>query len=77
MNYIHLNGGWKGDPPVWDTSAAVRETGGYDEEIRNAEEEDMNSFARRMEALTLAGVTADEDDDDDEDNVDRPWREVE
>lgn len=76
LNYIHLNQGWKGDPPHWDTSAAVRETGGYDEEMRNAGEEDMNDFARRMEALTMAGV-ADEDDGDDEDNVDRPWREVE
>lgn len=76
LNYIHTNGGWRGDAPNWDTSVPVRETGGYDEEIRQAAEEDMNDLARRMEASTLLAVDSDEDDND-EDNVDRPWRELE
>lgn len=75
LNYIHLNGGWKGDPPTWDTSEPVRETGGYDKEMRDVGEEDMNDFARRIEASTLQGVTGEEDEE--EENVDRPWRDVE
>jgi len=77
LNYIHTNGGWKGDAPTWDTSEPVRETGGYDEELREEHLEDMNDFARRMEALTLQGATGEEGEVEEEDNVDRPWREVE
>ncbi|THG94463.1 hypothetical protein EW026_g7017 [Hermanssonia centrifuga] len=75
LNYIHINGGWKGDAPTWDARAPVRESGGYDEELRQADIENMNDFARRMESMTLQGVT--EDEDEEEDNIDRPWREVE
>ncbi|KAL0958010.1 hypothetical protein HGRIS_000184 [Hohenbuehelia grisea] len=75
LNYIHLNGGWKGAPPSWDTSEEVDELGGYDARVRNAAVADMNALADRMEDLTLAAAT--EEDLEAEANVDRPWREVE
>ena len=77
LNYVHLNGGWKGLPPSWDTRASVTNDGGYDQAMRKAGIADMNDFARRMESLTLAGVDAMDDGDDVDANVDRPWREVE
>jgi len=77
LNYVHLNGGWKGLPPSWDTRASVTNDGGYDQAMREAGIADMNDFARRMESLTLAGVDAMDDGDDVDANVDRPWREVE
>lgn len=73
LNYVYKNNGWTGQPITWDSHASV-EQGGYDRAIREAAEVDMNDFARRMEALTLAGVDG---TGDDEGNVDRPWREVE
>jgi len=54
LNYVHLNNGWKGPPPSWDTGAPVGD--GYDQELREAGLEDMNEFTRRMEALTLSGI---------------------
>ena len=77
LNYIHLGGGWKGDPPTWDTQEAVRESGGYDAEARDAGLADMNELMRRMESLTMQGLEGDGSEDEQEDNVDRPWREVE
>lgn len=77
LNYIHVGGGWKGDPPTWDTSAEVRESGRYDAEVRDAGLADMNNLMRRMESLTIQGLAADGSDEPEEDNVDRPWREVE
>ena len=84
LNYIHVNRGWRGEEPDWDTHAAVREDGRYDAEAREAGMRDMNSLMRRMESLTLRGASgaetaaADSDDDDvSEDNADRPWRETE
>ena len=56
LNYIHVNGGWRGQEPAWDTRADVRESGGYDAEAREAAMADMNDFARRMEELTLQGL---------------------
>lgn len=73
LNYVHKNNGWTGQPISWDPHSPVDQEGGYDHAIREAAQVDMNDFARRMEALTLAGV----DGIDDEGNVDRPWRDVE
>jgi len=73
LNYVHLNKGWKGPPPSWDTSAPVVEES-YDQELREAGLADMNDFTRRMEALTLSGV---QDGADVDANIDRPWRETE
>ena len=72
LNYIFNNGGWKGEPPVWDTNAPVHNDAKYDEEIRELGLADMNELARKLESYTLEDV-----DDTDDANVDRPWREVE
>lgn len=78
LNYIHLKGGWKGDAPTWDTKAPVNEEGGYDKVIRESALDDMNEFARQMEAMTLNNVASEmEEEEEDEQNVDRPWREFE
>lgn len=80
LNYIHINNGWKGPQPGWDTRAPVIGEGGYDQRFRETGLADMNAFTRRMESLTLSGVDDDDDDDESSDadaNVDRPWREVE
>lgn len=77
LNYIHVNGGWKGPPPAWDTRAPVTEEGGYDRGVREAELADMNDFTRRMETFTLAGVDGEGREDPADVNVDRPWREME
>ncbi|GLB39145.1 putative helicase [Lyophyllum shimeji] len=70
MNYIHNNNGWTGSPITWDPKAPVDEAGGYDKQIRQAAQVDMNSFTREMEALTLAGVDA---MGEEEGNVDRVY----
>ncbi|KAF9484835.1 RNA helicase [Pholiota conissans] len=72
LNYIYLKGGWTGPDITWDPKEPVDEKGGYDKKIRSAAEIDMNEFARRMEACTIAEV-----EDDLDANVDRPWRNVE
>ena len=77
LNYVHLNGGWKGPPPNWDTRQSVAEDGGYDQGLREVALADMNDFTRRMESLTLASVDAVDNEDEADANIDRPWREVE
>jgi helicase MOV-10 len=79
LNYIYINGGWTGPSSIsWDPDAPVREEGGYDAEIREAALNDMNEFARRMEAMTLsAAAEAPEEIDEADANQDRPWRENE
>lgn len=80
LNFIYLNGGWRGDPPSWDASAEVRDSGGYDEEARDAGFTDMNELARKIETMTISQVIQEDDEEEDgtgDDNVDRPWRELE
>ena len=72
LNYIHINGGWKGSPIPWDPNDTVDENAAYDKHVRELGLADMNDFTRRMEELTLTGI-----DDVDAANIDRPWREVE
>ncbi|KAG7441318.1 RNA helicase [Guyanagaster necrorhizus] len=67
LNYVYKHGGWRGLPISWDPDDDVDEGGGYDCAIREAAQEDMNDFTRKLEAMTLAGVG------EDEDVVDRPW----
>ncbi|KAH9948069.1 P-loop containing nucleoside triphosphate hydrolase protein [Amylocystis lapponica] len=74
LSYVHVNGGWRGSEPSWDTRAPVNGEGGYAEQVRADALTSMDDFARRMEMLTLEGVV---DDDDDYSNVDRPWRDTE
>ncbi|THV07183.1 P-loop containing nucleoside triphosphate hydrolase protein [Dendrothele bispora CBS 962.96] len=85
LNYIHVNGGWSGPGPTWDTSEPVDEAGGYDAAVRSNAVDDMNEFTRRMESMTLSEVR-DEDGDGDGDETDEfddavdspgPWVEVE
>ncbi|KAK7047873.1 hypothetical protein VNI00_006201 [Paramarasmius palmivorus] len=76
LNYIHLNGGWSGAAPTWDTNDPVDPAGGYDKAIRDTAGADMNTFTRMMESLTLNEVAAEENDGDFT-NVDRPWNEAE
>lgn len=82
LNYVHLNGGWAGPKPTWDTMETVDESGEYDQHIRAAAVTDMNLLARRIEWVVgenvKTGATNEGDDDDDGDaNADRPWRELE
>jgi helicase MOV-10 len=80
LNYVHLNGGWAGPGPTWDTTETVDESGEYDQHIRAAAMTDMNLLARRIEEVVTENVQtgmASGDDDDDDANVDRPWRELE
>lgn len=74
LNYVHTNGGWKGPGPTWNTTDPVDEAGGYDREIRQTAQADMNAFTRTMEALTLAGIEAGGDEGE---AVDRPWNDRE
>lgn len=68
LNYIHHNGGWTGPDITWDPRAEVNEAGGYDKQIRDAAQIDMNELTRRLETVTLDGV-----DEELDANVDRPW----
>ncbi|KAI0062693.1 P-loop containing nucleoside triphosphate hydrolase protein [Artomyces pyxidatus] len=80
LNYVHINGGWKGVPISWDPHTAVRAEGRYDAELRALGQKDMNDFTERMQALTLEGIAGSGLSDDVEEadaNVDRPWREAE
>lgn len=77
LNYVHLNGGWKGLPISWDPEAAVRKEGKYDAELRAQGLADMNGFAERMQALTLESVAGEDEVEEADANVDRPWRETE
>ncbi|KAG1738706.1 RNA helicase [Suillus lakei] len=79
LNYVHLNGGWAGPGPTWDTTQTVDESGEYDQHIRAAAVMDMNLLTRRIEEVVAENVqtgTAEGDDDVDA-NFDRPWRELE
>jgi helicase MOV-10 len=80
LNFVHLNGGWRGVEVPWDPTEPVDEAGDYARGRRERAVDDMNEFARRMEELTLAGVEGaggDAEDEEDGGAVDRPWREVE
>ncbi|KAG1748034.1 P-loop containing nucleoside triphosphate hydrolase protein, partial [Suillus occidentalis] len=67
LNYVHLNGGWAGPGPTWDTTETVDESGEYDQHIRAAAMTDMSLLARRIEEVVTENVqtgTASGDDDD-------------
>ncbi|KAG0707889.1 RNA helicase [Suillus ampliporus] len=79
LNYVHLNGGWAGPGPTWDTTETVDDCGEYDQHIRAAALTDMNLLTRRIEEVVAETVQTGEtnDGDDDDANSDRPWRELE
>ncbi|KAK7042905.1 hypothetical protein VNI00_008640 [Paramarasmius palmivorus] len=73
LNYIWENGGWNGAPPEWNTDESVDPCGGYDRAMRDMALDDMNSFSRMMETLTLEGL----EEGDEVGNVDKPWGDTE
>ena len=73
MNYVHLCGGWTGSPIEWDPHEAIREEGGYDRDIRQIGDDDLDALAKRVRDITLE----EEAEDETETGVDLPWREVE
>ncbi|KAJ7199239.1 P-loop containing nucleoside triphosphate hydrolase protein, partial [Mycena pura] len=79
LNYVHTAGGWTGGHIPWDSHSPTDEAGGYDRLVRDAAEQDMFAFTRRMEELagTAMDSTGSGNEDGDDTNVDRPWREVE
>lgn len=78
LNYVYAHNGWKGPSPTWNTEDDVDEQGGFDTGLRELALADMNEFARRIEALTLAEVDGTSDNNEQaEANFDRPWVEEE
>jgi helicase MOV-10 len=53
LNYVYLNGGWKGPDITWDPNEPVNEAGGYDRSVRKAASVDMEKFTNRMERLRM------------------------
>ncbi|KAG1887596.1 P-loop containing nucleoside triphosphate hydrolase protein [Suillus subluteus] len=74
LNYVHLNGGWAGPGPIWDTTETVDESGEYDQHIRAAAMTNMN-LTRRIEVVAENVQTGTDNEDDA--NFDKPWRELE
>lgn len=72
LNYIHQNGGWIGKKIPWDPETDVSEGGGYDKEVREEADKEMNELIER-----LRGVGVGDEQDQMEGNFDRPWREDE
>ncbi|KAI0634736.1 P-loop containing nucleoside triphosphate hydrolase protein [Trametes polyzona] len=68
MNYVHARGGWRGEPPTWDTTAPVRIDGTYASEMREAAAAEMDALIARL---------ADGEDVEGEANYDRAFREPE
>ncbi|KAI0634733.1 P-loop containing nucleoside triphosphate hydrolase protein [Trametes polyzona] len=68
MNYVHTRGGWRGEPPTWDTTAPVRTNGTYAEEMREAAAAEMDTLIARL---------GKGEDVEGEANVDRAFGEVE
>ncbi|KAI0691004.1 P-loop containing nucleoside triphosphate hydrolase protein [Cerioporus squamosus] len=71
MNYVFLNGGWRGDAPTWDVHAPVRTDGDYAEELQDALAADMNAFMTRLTGGEVGGEDLEGDA-----NVDRPFQEA-
>lgn len=68
MNYVYLRGGWRGDPPTWDTDAPVRTQGNYAAEMREAAAAEMDALIARL---------ADGEDVEGEANFDQAFQEAE
>ena len=48
LNYVHVHGGWRGDPITWDPRAPVQDAP-YDREMREAGAADMEAFMQRIQ----------------------------
>lgn len=76
MNYVYLEGGWKGVKPDWDTKAPVTAED-YAPALREAAEKDIDAWMERTRTLILENSKRLQEMDDDDAHVDRPWREAE
>ncbi|GJJ10625.1 hypothetical protein Clacol_004852 [Clathrus columnatus] len=76
LNYIHLEGGWRGVQPDWDTSAPIDEQD-YAPTRRQAAERDIDALIERTRTLIFENTLEEMDLGDDEGRVDRSWRETE
>lgn len=78
MNYIHLEGGWKGVQPDWDTSEPITSED-YAPARRQVAERDIDALMERTRTLILENTEKLGEPDwvDDDAHVDRPWRETE
>ncbi|KAG9024568.1 hypothetical protein FRB95_011351 [Tulasnella sp. JGI-2019a] len=83
LNYIHLNGGWTGRAPDWDTAAVVdNDPDTLVTERENRRDADMEELTRRlMDVVVGGGVGAsssapqDYEEEQLETSGDRAWRE--
>ena len=56
LNYVYLNGGWRGPDITWDPNEPVNEAGGYDKSMRKAASVEMEEFTKRMGKLRMIGM---------------------
>jgi len=88
LNYIHLNGGWKGQTIPWDPNECVERSigqsgGGLDVQRRLQTQDEMDDLVTRTRALILDSVPLDEEEEEAaelrrlEAVPDQPWREEE
>ncbi|KAH9948068.1 P-loop containing nucleoside triphosphate hydrolase protein [Amylocystis lapponica] len=75
LNYVHLNGGWRGDPITWDPRAPVQE-GTYDAELRSMGAASASSFMLRVEEAEGEDMT-EQDVAEGDANADMVFREAE
>jgi len=83
LNYIHVNGGWTGRAPDWDTTADVEDDPeAYVREREVRQGADMEELTMRLMNIVVSGADSDggqRDGDDVEEQLDtsgdRPWRE--
>lgn len=82
LDYIHVNGGWKGKPRDWDDSTTVE--GSEDDWIgmrRSDARDAIDDLARRLRETVIDEVQDSDEEregrDADVDAQDRPWREAE
>ena len=68
MNYVYLNGGWRGDPPTWDVNVPVRDDADYVDELQEALAAEMGVFMSRL--------SSEGEDLEGDANVDREFQEV-
>ncbi|KAH9948070.1 P-loop containing nucleoside triphosphate hydrolase protein, partial [Amylocystis lapponica] len=76
LNYVHLNGGWRGDPISWDPPHAPVQDGAYDAELREMGALSASAFMSRIEEFAGEDVT-EQDMAEGDANAERVFREVE
>ena len=80
INYIHLNGGYKGKKINWDPVQPVNRDSKFDEERRKSGMSELDELIRRTKEMVMNGSDNSSglrEEDAFEGNVDKPWREDE